>query len=110
MREEEGEGMIIKSQNKDLVVDTNGNGFHMFCESEGRYAIETREGILGIYKTKKKAEKILDEIAEQIGCCRADEIIYAGRGIGGLRVTVYQALAQEYVYQMPEEEEEDDAD
>ena len=48
-------------------------------------------------KTKKKAEKVLDEIAEQIGCCKADEIIYAGRGIGGLRVTVYQALAQEYV-------------
>lgn len=61
-------------------------------------------------KPKKKAEKVLDEIAEQIGCCKADEIIYAGRGIGGLRVTVYQALAEEYVYQMPEEEEEDDAD
>ena len=61
-------------------------------------------------KTKKKAEKVLDEIAEQIGCCKADEIIYAGRGIGGLRVTVYQALAQEYVYQMPAEEEEEDAD
>lgn len=30
--------------------------------------------------------------------------------IGGLRVTVYQALAQEYVYQMPAEEEEEDAD
>lgn len=59
---------------------------------------------------QKKAEKVLDEIAEQIGCCKADEIIYAGRGIGGLRVTVYQALAEEYVYQMPEEEEEDDAD
>lgn len=102
--------MIIKSQNKDLVVDTNGNEFRMFCGSDGRYAIETRAGVLGVYKTKKKAEKVLDEIAEQIGCCKADEIIYAGRGIGGLRVTVYQALAQEYVYQMPAEEEEEDAD
>lgn len=102
--------MIIKSQNKDLVVDTNGNEFHMFCGSDGRYAIETRAGVLGVYKTKKKAEKVLDEIAEQIGCCKADEIIYAGRWIGDLHETVYQALAEEYVYQMPEEEEEDDAD
>lgn len=53
MREEKGEGMIIKSQNKDLVVDTNGNEFRMFCESDGRYAIETRAGVLGVYKTKK---------------------------------------------------------
>lgn len=84
--------MIIKSQNKDLVVDTNGNEFRMFCGPDGRYAIETRAGVLGVYKTKKQAEKVLDEIAEQIGCCKADEIIYAGRGIGGLRVTVYQLL------------------
>ena len=82
----------------------------MFCGPDGRYGIETRAGVVGVYKTKKKAEKVLDEIAEQIGCCKADEIIYAGRGIGGLRVTVYQALAQEYVYQMPAEEEEEDAD
>jgi hypothetical protein len=103
LREEKGEGMIIKSQNKDLVVDTYGNDFRMFCGPDGRYGIETRAGVVGVYKTKKKAEKVLDEIAEQIGCCKADEIIYAGRGIGGLRVTVYQALAQEYGYQMPAE-------
>lgn len=77
--------MIIKSQNKDLVVDTNGNEFRMFCGPDGRYAIDTRAGVLGVYKTKKQVEKVLDEIAEQIGCCKADEIIYAGRGIGGLR-------------------------
>lgn len=59
MREEKGEGMIIKSQNKDLVVDTNGNEFRMFCESDGRYAIETRAGVLGVYKTKKKQKRSL---------------------------------------------------
>ena len=69
--------MIIKSQNKDLVVDTYGNDFRMFCGPDGRYGIETRAGVVGVYKTKKKAEKVLDEIAEQIGCCKADEIIYA---------------------------------
>ena len=53
MREEKGEGMIIKSQNKDLGVDTNGNEFRMFSRAEGRYAIETRAGVLGVYKTKK---------------------------------------------------------
>ena len=57
MREEKGEGMIIKSQNKDLVVDTNGNEFRMFCGSDGRYAIETRAGVLGVYKTKKKQKR-----------------------------------------------------
>lgn len=57
MREEKGEGMIIKSQNKDLVVDTYGNDFHMFCGPDGRYGIETRAGVVGVYKTKKKAEK-----------------------------------------------------
>ena len=36
-------------------------------------AIETRAGVVGVYKTKKKAEKVLDEIAEQIGCCKADK-------------------------------------
>lgn len=102
--------MIIKSQNKDLVVDTYGNHFRMFCGPDGRYGIETRAGVVGVYKTKKKAEKVLDEIAEQIGCCKADEIIYAGRWIGEFRETAYQALAQEYVYQMPAEEEEEDAD
>lgn len=51
--------MIIKSQNKDLVVDTNGNEFHMFCGSDGRYAIETRAGVLGVYKTKKKQKRFL---------------------------------------------------
>lgn len=51
--------MIIKSQNKDLVVDTNGNEFRMFCESDGRYAIETRAGVLGVYKTKKKQKRSL---------------------------------------------------
>lgn len=59
MREEKGEGMIIKSQNKDLVVDTNGNEFRMFCGSDGRYAIETRAGVLGVYKTKKKQKRSL---------------------------------------------------
>ena len=65
--------MIIKSQNKDLVVDTYGNDFSMFCGPDGRYGIETRAGVVGVYKTKKKAEKVLDEIAEQIGCCKADK-------------------------------------
>ena len=51
--------MIIKSQNKDLVVDTNGNEFRMFCESDNRYAIETRAGVLGVYKTKKKQKRSL---------------------------------------------------
>lgn len=59
MHEEKGEGMIIKSQNKDLVVDTNGNEFRMFCGSDGRYAIETRAGVLGVYKTKKKQKRSL---------------------------------------------------
>jgi hypothetical protein len=59
LREEKGEGMIIKSQNKDLVVDTNGNEFRMFCGSDGRYAIETRAGVLGVYKTKKKQKRSL---------------------------------------------------
>ena len=31
--------MIVKSQNKDLVVDTYGNDFRMFFGSDGRYAI-----------------------------------------------------------------------
>lgn len=51
--------MIIKSQNKDLVVDTYGNDFRMFCGSDGRYAIETRAGVLGVYKTKKKKKRSL---------------------------------------------------
>lgn len=46
--------MIIKSQNKDLVVDTYGNDFRMFCGPDGRYGIETRAGVVGVYKTKKK--------------------------------------------------------
>ena len=42
--------MIIKSQNKDLVVDTYGNDFRMFCGPDGRYGIETRAGVVGVYK------------------------------------------------------------
>lgn len=49
--------MIIKSQNKDLVVDTYGNDFHMFCGPDGRYGIETRAGVVGVYKTKKESRK-----------------------------------------------------
>lgn len=51
--------MIIKSQNKDLVVDTYGNHFRMFCGPDGRYGIETRAGVLGVYKTKKKQKRSL---------------------------------------------------
>lgn len=40
---------------------------------KSRDGIETRAGVVGVYKTKKKAEKVLDEIAEQIGCCKADK-------------------------------------
>ena len=54
--------MIIKSQNKDLVVDTYGNHFRMFCGPDGRYGIETRAGVVGVYKTKKKAEKVLSKL------------------------------------------------
>ena len=49
--------MIIKSQNKDLVVDTYGNHFRMFCGPDGRYGIETRAGVLKEAEDVKKEAK-----------------------------------------------------
>ena len=80
MREEKGEGMIIKSQNKDLVVDTNGNEFHMFCGSDGRYAIETRAGVLGVYKTKKKQKRSLMKSLSRLDLVKRMRSSMLGKG------------------------------
>ena len=62
--------MIIKSQNKDLVVDTYGNDFRMFCGPDGRYGIETRAGVVGVYKTKRKQKRFLMKLLSKLDAAK----------------------------------------
>lgn len=52
--------MWIRSQNKDLLINTNRIG--VFDYGFGEYLIRGDAFELGIYSTKEKALEILDEI------------------------------------------------